>query len=53
MTQVAIVICVTPQLTVASLSGRLAIHNCEGAAEVDITDLYSDNGIVHSVDTVL
>ena len=47
------IICVTPQLTIASLSGRLAIYNCEGAAEVDITDLYSDNGIVHSVDTVL
>ena len=41
------------QLTIARLSGRIALYNCEGAAEVVEADLIAGNGIVHTIDTII
>ena len=40
------------QLTIAVLSGRIAVYSCNGAAEVIGTDSYAANGIVHTVDAL-
>ena len=41
------------QLTIARLSGRIALYNCRGAAEVIEADLFAGNGIVHTIDTII
>merc|ERR1712012_642648 len=41
------------KLTIARLSGRIALYNCEGAAEVVEADLIAGNGIVHTIDTII
>eukprot|EP00091_Calanus_sinicus_P023287 TRINITY_DN7783_c0_g1_i1.p1 TRINITY_DN7783_c0_g1~~TRINITY_DN7783_c0_g1_i1.p1 ORF type:complete len:130 (-),score=25.74 TRINITY_DN7783_c0_g1_i1:92-481(-) len=41
------------KLTIAVLSGRIAVYSSRGAAEVTATDSYASNGIVHSIDLVI
>ena len=41
------------QLTIALLSGRIAVYSSSGAAEVIGTDSYADNGIVHSINALI
>jgi len=41
------------KLTIAVLSGRIAVYSSSGAAEVISTDSYAPNGIVHSVDAII
>jgi len=41
------------KVTIAVISGRIAVYSCSGAAEVIGTDNYAANGIVHTVDAVI
>jgi len=41
------------KLTIAVLSGRIAVYSAAGAAEVTSTDSYAANGIVHTIDAII
>merc|ERR1712050_119076 len=41
------------KLTIAVLTGRIAVYSSQGAAEVISTDTYAANGIVHTIDAII